>query len=73
MCFMNQTLYIHTYIHRHAWKHSKKDFFVLVVTLTMVFVFNTGIGLAIGSYTTSLCAYVLLIIITLMVLLINRC
>lgn len=31
-----------------AWKHSKKDFFTMVVTTTFTFVFDTSIGLAIG-------------------------
>jgi len=31
-----------------AWKHSKKDFLVMIITFTFVFVFETGIGLAIG-------------------------
>jgi MFS superfamily sulfate permease-like transporter len=31
-----------------AWKHSKKDFFVMFVTFIFVFVLNTGIGLAVG-------------------------
>lgn len=32
----------------NAWKHSKKDFFVMLMTVTFVFVLNTGVGLAIG-------------------------
>jgi MFS superfamily sulfate permease-like transporter len=31
-----------------AWKHSKKDFFTMVVTTTFTFVFDTSIGLAVG-------------------------
>ena len=31
-----------------AWKHSKKDFLVMVITFIFVFVYETGIGLAIG-------------------------
>jgi MFS superfamily sulfate permease-like transporter len=33
---------------KHPWKHSKKDFFVMFTTITVVFLFDTGIGLAIG-------------------------
>jgi len=33
---------------RQAWKHSKKDFLVLIVTFVIVFVFDTGMGLAVG-------------------------
>ena len=36
-------------VYRHAWKHSKKDFLVLLTTMTIVFVFNTGLGLAVGE------------------------
>lgn len=32
----------------HAWKHSKKDFFIMVVTLVTVYVTTTGVGLAVG-------------------------
>jgi len=32
----------------HAWKHSKKDFFIMLVTTIIVFVFDTGVGLAAG-------------------------
>lgn len=32
----------------NAWKYSKKDFFVMLCTATCVFVFDTGIGLAVG-------------------------
>jgi hypothetical protein len=31
-----------------AWKHSKKDFFVMFTTITVVFLFDTAIGLSIG-------------------------
>jgi len=31
-----------------AWKHSKKDFFTMMVTAAFTFVFETSIGLAIG-------------------------
>jgi MFS superfamily sulfate permease-like transporter len=31
-----------------AWKHSKKDFFTMIVTTTFTFVFDTSIGLAVG-------------------------
>ncbi len=31
-----------------AWKHSKKDFFVMFATCVFVFILNTGVGLAIG-------------------------
>ena len=31
-----------------AWKHSKRDFAVMLITFIFVFVFDTGIGLAIG-------------------------
>ena len=31
-----------------AWKHSKKDFFTMIVTTTFTFVFETSIGLAVG-------------------------
>ena len=36
------------------WKYSKKDFFVSMVTMTFVFVFDTSIGLAIGLGTSVL-------------------
>ncbi len=32
----------------HAWKHSKKDFFIMSVTLVTVYVTTTGVGLAAG-------------------------
>jgi SulP family sulfate permease len=32
----------------NAWKHNKKDFFTMLVTFTIVFVFNTGIGILAG-------------------------
>jgi len=32
----------------HAWKFSKKDFFVMIFTATFVFVYDTGVGLAVG-------------------------
>eukprot|EP01039_Chlorochromonas_danica_P001662 gene1661-1816_t len=32
----------------HAWKHSKKDFFVMLVTAVTVYVTDTGVGLAVG-------------------------
>ena len=38
----------------HMWKYSKKDFFVSMVTMTFVFVFDTSIGLAIGLGTSVL-------------------
>jgi SulP family sulfate permease len=38
----------------NTWKHSKKDFLVMLVTLIFVFVFDTGIGLAIGIGTSVL-------------------
>ena len=31
-----------------AWKHSKKDFFTMLVTTTFTFVYDTSVGLAIG-------------------------
>jgi SulP family sulfate permease len=31
-----------------AWRHSKKDFFTMVVTTTIVFLFDTSTGLAVG-------------------------
>jgi MFS superfamily sulfate permease-like transporter len=31
-----------------AWKHSKKDFFVIILTTTIVFVFDSSVGLAAG-------------------------
>ena len=34
---------------REAWKHSKKDFFVMLVSFVLVFVLNTGVGLAVGE------------------------
>jgi SulP family sulfate permease len=32
----------------NAWKHSKKDFFVMLTSFIFVFVFNTEVGLAVG-------------------------
>ena len=32
----------------YAWKHSKKDFFTMIVTSIFVFVFNTEVGLGMG-------------------------
>jgi SulP family sulfate permease len=32
----------------NAWKHSKKDFFVMLSSFIFVFVFNTEVGLAVG-------------------------
>jgi len=32
----------------HAWVHSKKDFFVMITTFAVVFIFNTAVGLACG-------------------------
>jgi MFS superfamily sulfate permease-like transporter len=32
----------------NAWKHNKKDFFTMLVTFTIVFVFNTGVGILAG-------------------------
>lgn len=32
----------------YAWKHSKKDFFTMIVTSVFVFVFNTEVGLGMG-------------------------
>lgn len=36
----------------YAWKHSKKDFFTMIVTSVFVFVFNTEVGLGIGLATS---------------------
>jgi len=32
----------------HAWKHSKKDFFTMLTTAVITFVFDTSVGLAVG-------------------------
>jgi MFS superfamily sulfate permease-like transporter len=32
----------------NAWKYSKKDFFVMITTLVITFMFDTGVGLAAG-------------------------
>jgi len=36
----------------YAWKHSKKDFFTMIVTSVFVFVFNSEVGLAVGLGTS---------------------
>lgn len=42
----------------NAWKHSKKDFFVMLVTAVSVYVTTTGIGLAVGIGANVLCLLV---------------
>jgi MFS superfamily sulfate permease-like transporter len=37
-----------------AWKHSKKDFFTMLVTMIFTFVYDTEIGLALGIGTSVL-------------------
>jgi MFS superfamily sulfate permease-like transporter len=42
----------------NAWRYSKKDFFLIILTFGLEFVFNTEIGLAVGL-STSLLIFVL--------------
>lgn len=37
-----------------AWKHNKKDFFVMLITAVTVYVSTTGVGLAVGMGTSIL-------------------
>lgn len=41
-------------MNRQAWKHSKKDFFVIFLTFVVTFIFDTGVGLSVGELFRSL-------------------